>query len=53
MYTLRILANGEYMQGEDVELKFDTFEEVCKYAHKFIHSLYPVEISYNEEKQEA
>lgn len=48
MYTVRILANGEYQQGEDVELKFETFEEACQYSKKFLDSFYPIEISYDK-----
>ena len=52
MYRITIVANGEYYQGEDVVLDFETYNEACKYAKKAVESLYVVEIMHIKSKED-
>ena len=52
MYRMTVVVNGEFYEGEDVMLDFETYDEVCKYAKKFIESSYIVEIMYLDFKED-
>jgi hypothetical protein len=44
MYKILVVTNGEFQEGEDVELFFESYNQAVNYAEKLVESHYIVEI---------